>query len=185
MIKVVGISGSLRKASYNTALLNACRQQAPDAVSFEMLDLADIPLYNADVHEKTTPEVVRSLHEAISNADGAIIATPEYNRSFSGVLKNAIDWLSKTPPQPFAGLPMLVIGASPGAAGTMAANYQLRQVLSVLDARMVTGMEFLLGSAADKLSADGTLTDADTRERLGEHIDKLLELIALAPRHDH
>ena len=166
-LRVLAICGSLRKDSYNKALLRAAQQLAPKTMSVELYDeLAAIPPYDDDVREAGFPSTVASLRERVRDADALIFATPEYNRSFSGVLKNAIDWVSRPPAQPFRGKPALVMGAGPGALGTALANYHLRQVLSVLDVHVLPGLEVLVGGAAAKFDGNGQLVDAPTREFL-------------------
>nr|NDG08975.1 NAD(P)H-dependent oxidoreductase [Oxalobacteraceae bacterium] len=111
---ILGISGSLRQASLNTAALQACATLLSEGVSFSLADLSDIPVYNEDLRVEGLPASVQVLREQISAADAIVIATPEYNYSFPGVLKNAIDWASRPPDQPFDGKPIAIIGATPG-----------------------------------------------------------------------
>ncbi len=122
------------------------------------------------------PAVVEVLRTRVRKADALLFATPEYNRSFSGVLKNAIDWLSRPPEQPLAGKVASVIGASPGALGTVLANYHLRQVLSVLGIYLVPGGEVLVGGVGTKINDEGVLTDDHTRTFLASHLESLLNL---------
>ncbi|NCW86024.1 MAG: NAD(P)H-dependent oxidoreductase [Oxalobacteraceae bacterium] len=121
---ILGISGSLRQASLNTAALRACAALLSEGVSFSLADLSDIPVYNEDLRVQGLPASVQVLREQISAADAIVIATPEYNYSFPGVLKNAIDWASRPPDQPFDGKPIAIIGATPGGLGTSRAQYQ-------------------------------------------------------------
>lgn len=166
-LHVLAICGSLRKDSYNKALLRAAQQLAPRTMTVEIYeDLAAIPPYDDDVRLVGFPPQVARLRERVQHADALIFATPEYNRSFSGVLKNAIDWVSRPPAQPFRSKPALVIGAGPGVLGTALANYQLRQVLSVLYVHVLPGLEVLVGGAASKYDSEGQLTDVPTREFL-------------------
>lgn len=176
--RVLAVSGSLRKTSLNTSLLVAIQQIAPEGMDIEIYDgLAEIPPYNDDVRLEGFPVSVELLREKVRLADALIFATPEYNRSFSGVLKNAIDWASRPPEQPFKGKPALVTGAGPGALGTGLANYQLRQVLSVLGVHVLPGMELLVGAAAEKFDQSGSLTHGPTRDAL---LKSLIELRTLA-----
>jgi chromate reductase len=175
-IKVLAISGSLRKDSLNTALLRAAQALAPEGMSIEIYgDLGQIPPYDDDVRMRGYPSSVETLRSLVREADALIFATPEYNRSFSGVLKNAIDWVSRPPEQPFAGKVATVMGAGPGAIGTALANYQLRQVLSILGVHLVPGGEVLVGGAGAKF-AEGILTDDSTKKFLGSHLAALQHL---------
>jgi chromate reductase, NAD(P)H dehydrogenase (quinone) len=173
-VKVLGISGSLRKASVNTALLRAAQELAPEGMEIEIYTgLVDIPPYDDDVRLVRYPAIVEELRAKVRRADALVFASPEYNRSFSGVLKNAIDWVSRPPEQPFEGKVASVIGAGPGAIGTALGNYHLRQVLSILSVHVVPGPEVLVGGAAAKFDADGRLTDENTRKVLGTHLAAL------------
>src|SRR3954452_10718597 len=130
-MRVLGIAGSLRRASYNRGLIAAAVQLAPGSMTIEPFDLAGIPLYNGDIDddERRPAEVVR-LKEAIAGSDAVLIATPEYNHSVPGVLQNAIDWASRPGGKsPFVGKPAALMGASPGAIGTARAQQQLKLVL--------------------------------------------------------
>lgn len=179
-LKILAISGSLRKASLNTWLIKAAQTLAIDDVRIELYDgLGAIPPYDDDVRAIGYPVAVDDLRELVRAADALMIATPEYNRSFSGVLKNAIDWISRPPEQPLSGKAALVVGASMGMLGTAAANYQLRQVLSVLNVHVVPGPEVLVNLAQTKFDETGALVHADTREAL---IRAIGELAGLARR---
>jgi chromate reductase len=170
-IQVLAISGSLRKAAFNTALLHAAQELAPQGMSIKIYaDLAAIPPYDDDVRRSGYPPAVATLRDRVRAADALIFATPEYNRSFSGVLKNAIDWVSRPPAQPLDGKPAAVMGAGPGALGTALANYQLRQVLSVLNVHVVPGLEVLVAGAASKVDGQGRLVDEPTREFLAKSL---------------
>jgi chromate reductase len=159
-IQVLAISGSLRKAAFNTALLRAAQELAPEGMSIQIYaDLASIPRYDDNIRVAGYPPVVATLRDRVRAADALIFATPEYNRSFPGVLKNAIDWASRRPAQPLDGKPAAVMGAGPGVLGTALANYQLRQVLSVLNVHVVAGLEVLVGGAASKFDGQGRLLD--------------------------
>lgn len=169
-MNVLAISGSLRKASYNTALLRNASAVAPDGMSIDIATLNDIPLYNGDVDGDDKPAAVLELAEAIRAADGVLIATPEYNYSISGVLKNAIDWVSRIDNQPLAAKPLGIMGASAGGLGTARAQYHLRQVFVYLDARVMNRPELFVGSAYAKFDSDGNLTDEDTRKFLTAYL---------------
>jgi len=158
VVKTLGISGSLRKGSYNTAALRAAVELVPDGMSLEIADISQIPLYNDDVRQAGYPPVVQKFREQIAAADALLFASPEYNYSVSGVLKNAIDWLSRFTPQPFAGKPMAVFGASGGPLGTARSQYHLRQMMIFLDGRFVNKPEVMIGAAPSKF-ADGKFND--------------------------
>jgi chromate reductase, NAD(P)H dehydrogenase (quinone) len=176
-IRVLAISGSLRKAAFNTALLHAAQELAPEGMSIEIYaDLASIPPYDDDIRVVGYPPVVAALRDRVRAADALIFATPEYNRSFPGVLKNAIDWVSRPPAQPLDGKPAAVMGAGPGALGTALANYHFRQVLSVLNVHVVPGLEVLVSGAANKFDDQGRLLDESTREFLTKSLVALMRL---------
>ena len=126
--------------------------------AFETIEIGDWPLYDADVQAQGFPDKVQAAQKAMLAADGIVFASPEYNYSVSGVLKNAIDWLSRMTPQPFAGKPMAVFGASGGPLGTARAQYHLRQMMIFLDGRMINKPEVMIGAAQTKF-ADGKFTD--------------------------
>jgi chromate reductase len=177
-IQVLAISGSLRKAAFNTALLRAAQEVAPERMSIQIYaDLASIPPYDDDVRLAGYPPAVGTLRDLVGSADALIFATPEYNRSFSGVLKNAIDWVSRPPAQPLDGKPAVVMGAGPGALGTALANYQLRQVLSVLNVHVLPGPEVLIGDVTNKFDDRGRLIDEPTRDYLAKTLVAFMRLI--------
>jgi chromate reductase len=176
-IQVLAMSGSLRRASFNTALLQAAQELTPEGMSLQIYtDLASIPPYDDDVRLAGYPPAVATLRDRVRAADALIFATPEYNRSFAGVLKNAIDWMSRPPAQPLDGKPAAVMGAGPGVLGTALANYQLRQVLSVLNVHVVPGLEVLVGDAANKFDGEGRLFDEPTRGFLAKSLVALMRL---------
>lgn len=177
-MKVAAVSGSLREGSYNSALLRAASDVAPDDITIEISDLADIPLYNADVQENGFPEPVSALAETLRGADGLLIATPEYNYSVPGVLKNAIDWVSRVDDQPFDGLPIAIMGASMGNLGTARSQYHLRQVFVFLNGLVMNRPEVFVGAAHEKFDENGDLMDRDTREFLARYLAAVREWIA-------
>jgi len=176
-INVIGLSGSLRLGSYNTALLRATGELAPDGLHIETYDISDIPLYNDDVRLAGFPEPVARMRDALRAADAVLIASPEYNRSVPGVLKNAIDWASRGPDQPFAGKPIAFMGVSRGALGTALANHHLRQIFVYLDAVMVNGPEVMIGGGPQKFDVTGRLVDEPTRRFVAAHLEKLAALV--------
>ncbi len=176
---LLGISGSLRKNSLNTAALHACQDLLPAGVTLSLFDIAAIPLYNEDVREQGFPPAVQQLREQIAAADALIFATPEYNYSIPGVLKNAIDWASRPPEQPFENKPIALIGATPGGFGTSRSQYHLRQVFIYLNGLLLNRPEVMISSAPSKFDAQGQLIDPATAEQLRK---MLLALVAWSQR---
>ena len=176
-IKLVAFCGSLRKASFNRMALNAFIERLPAGTSAQIIEI-DWPLYNADIQAQGFPDKVQAAQKAMLEADGLVLVTPEYNYGPSGVLKNAIDWLSRMTPQPFAAKPIAMFGASGGVLGTARAQYQLRQIMVFLDGRPVNKPEVMIGAAQTRF-ADGKLTDEATGKLLGE----LGASLVLAVRH--
>jgi chromate reductase len=177
--RILGISGSLRERSYNRALLQTARELAPEGVEIEEFDLAAIPLFNPDVEAAGDPQPVAALRDAVRNADALLFATPEYNRGTSGVLKNAIDWLSR--PAMASVLrwkPTAVIGASTGRGGTRRAQQQVRDALLFPGAIVLDEPEVAVPLAWEHFDEDGRLVDERTRES----IRVLLEDLAAGPR---
>jgi chromate reductase, NAD(P)H dehydrogenase (quinone) len=165
-MKIIGISGALRKASTNTGLLRALKDVAPAGVNVEIVTLHGIPFYDGDAEKADgKPQSVKDLDARIRAADGVVIATPEYNFSYPGVLKNATDWLSRGG-SPFKWKRTGVIGAADGPLGTGRAQYHLRQNLQAMEAIVMPKPEFFAGNGSKKFNADGDLTDAESREFL-------------------
>ncbi|MCS7170597.1 MAG: NAD(P)H-dependent oxidoreductase [Candidatus Kapabacteria bacterium] len=177
MIRVVGIVGSLRRESYNRKLLRAAQQLAPQDMYIEEALLVGIPLFNPD-EEDPLPPAVRELKERIGCADAIIIATPEYNHSIPGVLKNAIDWLTRPPPDnPFNGKPVAIIGATTGNFGTLRAQLHLRQILVYLNADVLNRPEVLVARVKEKVGADGSINDPVGKELLTQLLQALRQRI--------
>jgi chromate reductase len=177
-ITIVGIVGSLRKASINRFLMNAVKQMAPQGVTVELLEIGNLPLFDQDREMNDYPKEAQALKDKILAANGALIATPEYNRSVPGVLKNAIDWTSRPyGKNAWAGKTVGVMGASGGAIGTALAQYHLKQILQYLDARVLGQPEFYLGGAVAKFDASGVLTDETTKEHIKKFWDVFLKQI--------
>jgi chromate reductase len=174
-MKVLGISGSLRKASFNTMALHAAIQLAPDDMVIEPCDIHHIPLYDGDVEAAGLPAAVVALRASIAAADAVLIVTPEYNASVPGVLKNVIDWASRPPSQPFDGKPVAILGASPGALGTIRAQLHLRQILSSINAMVLNRPQVLIGGAGQRFDADGRLTDEATRKFVAQLLTGLAD----------
>ncbi len=163
---ILGFGGSLRKGSFNKALLMAARELVPDDARLEIFDIRDIPVFNQDF-ESDLPHVVREFKAKISAADAILIATPEYNHSIPGFLKNAIDFASRPGrDNSFSGKPVAIMGASQGAVGTARAQDHLRQVLATLNMHVLNRPEVLVATVQDKIDEHGMITDQATKERI-------------------
>jgi chromate reductase, NAD(P)H dehydrogenase (quinone) len=174
-IKVLGICGSLRRGSYNMAALRTAIALKPPEMTVTVADISQIPLYNEDVRQQGFPPPVETLRRQIKEADALLFACPEYNYSMSGVLKNAIDWASRPPDQPFAGKPCAIIGAAAGMAGTARAQYDLRRSCVFLDMHPLNKPEVFIGQAQTKFDAEGNLLDEAAK---GFIRDQLVALVA-------
>jgi chromate reductase, NAD(P)H dehydrogenase (quinone) len=170
MTTIIGISGSLRKDSYNTALLRAAKEVAPPATQLEIVSIREIPLYDGDVEAASgVPEVVQRLKDRIAASSGLLLATPEYNNSIPGVFKNAIDWLSRPGadvPRVFGNRPVAVIGATPGRGGTILAQAAWLPVLRTLGTRPWFGPRLAVSSAREVFNDAGDLVDGQIRSQL-------------------
>lgn len=187
MTTIIGIAGSLRKDSYNSALLRAAVEVAPAGTRLEIASIRDIPLYDADVEAASgIPGPVAELKEIIAAADGLLLATPEYNNSIPGVFKNAVDWLSRPPrdiARVFGGKPVAIVGASPGGFGTILSQAAWLPVLRTLGTRPWYGGT-LYASAAGKLFDDrGRMTDDAVRDRLSKFLAGFAAFAAGPPAH--
>ena len=173
-IRILGISGSLRAQSFNTALLRAAVPLAGDGERIEPATLHGIPLYDGDLEQaEGTPAAVRALKEKILASDALLLVTPEYNNGVPGVFKNAIDWLSRpTPglPDVFRDRPVAVIGASPGGFGTIMSQTHWLQVLRTLGTRQWHGERLMVSRASTVFGPDGALQDEKVRAQLGEFV---------------
>lgn len=172
-LQFVVMVGSLRKGSFNAAVARALPALAPEGVSIKPLpSVGEFPLYNFDIQEKGFPPIVTGTGEAIRNADGVIFVTAEYNYSIPGVLKNAIDWISRLPNQPFAGKPVALQSAATGLFGGLRAQLHLRQCLVFLNALAFGRPEVVIPQAAAKVDpATGELTDAATRGFIADQLE--------------
>lgn len=171
---VLGIPGSLRAGSHNRRLLAAAANGLPAGHRLEILDLRAVPPYDADT-EDPPPAAVRELRAAIAAADAVLIATPEYNSSIPGVLKNALDWASRPfPDNALRGKPVAVIGASTGIFGAVWAQAEIRKVLAAIGADVVDEEELAVGSAEEAFTAHGQLADPDLRQALADILARLL-----------
>ena len=175
-INIMGIVGSLRQGSYNHAALRAVQELVPEGVTFSLMELHRIPVYDQD-NELTPPDAVLEFKRRILAADAILFATPEYNYSLPGGLKNAIDWASRPHGKSaWKGKPAAVIGASIGTLGTAHAQHHLRQILVALDMPVVNQPEVMLGNASQRFDADGKLTDEKSRLLLQQLIAELVHL---------
>jgi chromate reductase len=178
MANVLVICGSLRKASFNAIVAKSLPALAPAGMNLiTSPPIGDIPLYNADVQEKGFPASVTALGDAIRKADGVIIVTPEYNYSIPGVLKNAIDWVSRLPDQPFAHKPVALQSASQGPLGGARAQYHLRQTLVFLEAHVFNRPEIFVATAQNKVNDKGELTDKVTRDFIKQQLEGFAKFI--------
>lgn len=173
-MNLLGIAGSLRAGSFNASLIRAAGAAAPDGVTVAAFGrLGEIPPYNDDEKQNAIPAVVTALADEIRAADGLLISTPEYNYGVSGVLKNAIDWISRVPDQPFKGKPIGVMGAAMGGLGTARAQYDLRRSFIFLEGLVMNRPEIFVGAAHTKFDEAGALTDEATREILTDYMKAL------------
>jgi chromate reductase len=176
-VSVLGICGSLRKASSNMAALRTAIELRPAGMEVTVADISQIPLYNEDVREQGFPPPVETLRQQIKAADALLFACPEYNYSMSGVLKNAIDWASRPPDQPFAGKPCAIISAAAGMAGGARAQLHLRHSCVFLDMRPLNKPEVLIFQCQHKFDADGRLTDDVARGFISDLMKNLFDCV--------
>jgi chromate reductase, NAD(P)H dehydrogenase (quinone) len=169
-MKILGITGSLRARSYNGFALKALGECMPDGLRLQVASLAEIPLYNGDLEDQGIPPAVQRLAREVAQADGLVFASPEYNFSISGVLKNAIDWLSRTKPQPFKDKPVALVSASAGPVGGARHQYELRKVLGCLEAHVLTRPEIFIGSCQEKFDLQGHLIDPKALSLMSEQM---------------
>jgi chromate reductase, NAD(P)H dehydrogenase (quinone) len=173
-VRILGIPGSLRQASYNRAALRAAQELLPDGATLEMFDLDGLPPFNED-DERPLPARVVEFKARIREADAILIATPEYNYSVPGVLKNAIDWASRPyGDNAWDGKPVAVMGASVGSLGTARAQYHLRQTFVFLNMYPVNRPEVLISNAAQRFDAQGHLADEGSRTRIRQLLEALV-----------
>lgn len=175
-IRILGIVGSLRRQSFNRALIEAAQEVAPEGVTVDMYLLHDIPLYNADVEAEGDPPPVVDFKNAIAEADGVLIATPQYNRSIPGVLKNAIDWASRPARQSvFVDKPVALIGASKGKSATAVSREDLMRVLEACQAKVMPDPQYGLGEAGDYIDTRRGLQDEEARQAVRAVVGALAE----------
>ncbi|MEO6542260.1 MAG: NAD(P)H-dependent oxidoreductase [Ferruginibacter sp.] len=179
-VHLVGISGSLRKGSFNTMLLKAAAEVLPENVTVELLSFADLPLYNADMDipsRAARPEAVKKFRDVLAGADGIIIASPEYNYSIPGGLKNAVDWASRGEDSPLIGKHVSLMGATQGQWGTTRMQLAFLPLFNTLKMQNLNKFEVFVSLAQKKFDGEGKLTDNDTREILKKHLEFFLSTI--------
>lgn len=183
-LKILGIPGSLRQHSYNRGLIRAAQEVAPTGVEVTMYLLHDLPFYNADVEEIGDPDAVKRFKNAIRDSDALLIATPQYNRSVTGVLKNAIDWASRRPrtgPEPrrsvLDGKPVAIMGVTPGKSFTEPAQIDLRKILTATYCRVMPAPEVKLGAADQRFAEHPDLPDEETRQIVRKLLESLVEFV--------
>jgi chromate reductase len=173
-VHVLAICGSLRKASFNRMAMQVAIAAAPPGMTVEEGTISGVPLYNEDVRDEPAP--VTKLKEQVKAADALLLVTPEYNYGIPGVLKNAIDWISRPPAtSPFAGKPVAIMGASAGLMGTVRSQLALRQTCLALNMLALNRPEVMITQAAGKFAVDGTLTDATTAKFVGQLMQALYD----------
>jgi chromate reductase len=162
MLDIVGLCGSLRAGSYNRMALDLAARSVPGGATMEIVDYREVPLFDADVLARGLPPAVAALRERIRRADGVVFASPEYNYSIPGVLKNMLDWVSRGDDQPFAGKPIAILSATGGPLGGARMQYDLRKVMLFMNAMALIKPEVFIGTAQAKFDAAGRCTDEPT-----------------------
>jgi chromate reductase, NAD(P)H dehydrogenase (quinone) len=183
-VKILGISGSLRKGSFNTSLLRAAVKAMPQGAELEIAPIREIPLYDGDLEAQGIPAAVQSLKSKVIDAQGVLLVTPEYNNSMPGVLKNVIDWLSRPPsdvPKVFGGRPFAVMGASPGGFGTILAQNAWLPVLRTLGTKTWFGPKLMVSRAGSVFNEAGEITDAAIQEQLRKFMSGFVAFIKSTP----
>lgn len=176
-IKMVGLSGSLRIGSYNSAALRAAAQLLPEGAELEILDLSALPFYNEDLDKSgALPQAVVDFKEKMLEADAVLMATPEYNYSVPPVLKNALDWASRDTRRPMVGKAGAILSASPGALGGARVQYHLRQVCLALNMNLVNRPEVFLSFVGQKVDEQGNLVDEKSKEMIARLLQELATL---------
>lgn len=184
MTTLVGVSGSLRRGSFNTALLRAATELMPAGAQLTIGSIRGIPLYDADLEAEGIPQPVTELKDAIAAADGLLLATPEYNNSMAGVLKNTVDWLSRPPAdikRVFGGKAIAILGATPGNFGTTLAQVAWLPVLRTLGTRPWCGGRLLVSRANKVFDESGAITDNAVKEQLQQFLRGFVEFAASQP----
>ncbi|AWO00801.1 NAD(P)H-dependent oxidoreductase [Chitinophaga alhagiae] len=175
-VHIVGLTGSLRKGSYNTSLLKTAMELLPEGVTAEIADFSNVPLYNADLDVGTRPEPVRAFREVLAGAQAILIVSPEYNYSIPGGLKNAIDWASRGTDAPLLHKPVALMGATQGLWGTVRMQLAFKPVFQFLDMKQVLKPEVMIAQAQGKFDAEGRLTDEKARDLVARLLEALRDL---------
>lgn len=177
--RIVAFAGSLRRGSFNRALIRAAQELAPEGMTIEPVEIGELPFYNADVEAEGDPSSVATFKAALHQCDGILIATPEYNDGIPAVLGNAMDWGSRLPGRsPLSGKPVALVGASPSQVGTARAQLHLRQILSHVHARVLPPPELLVSKAHERFDTALRLKDEGTRKVLGDLLARFGRWIA-------
>ncbi len=187
-MKIAGISGSLRKQSFNTLLLQQASRYLPKTTEFELLSLSELPLYNEDLEQHSGPVSIQSIKTKVEQSDGLLIASPEYNHTVSGVLQNAIDWLSRPAFQsPLAGKPVALLSASMSPIGGARAQAHLKQIFAATLSPLFPSIEYLLGNAHHAFNEQGKMTNIDAERRLKRFIEHYVDWLQnnVASSNDH
>jgi chromate reductase len=176
IIKILGMTGSLRRGSYNMAALRAAKELLSEGAQMEIVDLSAIPFLNED-DEDNIPAAVAAFKQSIKDADALLISTPEYNFSIPPVLKNALDWASRGGDEPVRGKPLAIMSASPGMLGGARVQYQLRQMCVALDMKVINKPEVFIGNAHEKFDENGNLNDERTRQAIGKLLSAFVDFV--------
>jgi chromate reductase len=181
-LNIIGLCGSLRAGSLNRMALNLAGASMPDGVKFEVLEWRDVPPFDSDLMAGGFPDSVKSLGARIREADGVVIATPEYNFSIPGMFKNTLDWVSRLENQPFAGKPVAILSASTGPLGGARVQYDVRRAMMFLNAMTLVKPEVFIGAASTKFNAEGQCIDDPTRKFVTDQMRSLRDWILAAKR---
>ena len=174
--KILAISGSLRKGSFNTAALRVAQEVAPAGVTVEIADISDLPMYNDDIRAAAYPDSTKRLRAQIAAADAVLFATPEYNYAVSAPLKNAFDWVSRPPDQPLMNKAVGIMSASGGPLGGVRAQYALRHMLVSTNSFAVNMPQVVIGSAQTKFDENGKFNDQMGRDLIKQLLESLVKL---------
>lgn len=182
-LKVLGVCGSLRKKSFNMMALRAAGELMPAGMSMQIAEIGDLPLFDQDVFDAGMPASVQRFRKQVAEADGLLIASPEYNFSVSGALKNAIDWASRAPAQVFQDKPIAIFSATGGPLGGARVQYDLRRILGQLWGHVLPRPEVFIGNAQIKFDTEGRLTDDATKKFLSEQMTAFRDwIVRMQPR---
>lgn len=180
MIRIVGIAGSLRRDSFNRALLRAAASHAPDGVTVQPAEISRIPLYDGDVEKRSVPDAVKALKDEVSGADALLLVSPEYNHGIPGVMKNVIDWMSRPPADiktVFRARPVAVMGATPGPGGTRLAQAAWLPTLRALGTRPWFGGQLYVPKAGEAFDEHGNLVDEQVQDRLRRFLQGFADFV--------